>query len=685
MTFGVVDFSVRDRTDQELLPHIQMLKLSNGIHINHHFPCHEIRRTTTPASHMSGGRITVDGLWRCLCPSFDETILSRAVTSGFPRTTARRQPRPRIGTVQWQQQARRITNPAVANQDPAVQHGQDVFNVTKHTLPDNPPFENNETTTAETLLHDASRTALQNAPTPVIYETLRLLQGKIGSRNRLRAFVKYLVAQRDQKPNGFLYEALIASNCDPAGSAREVRDILGEMTRLGIEPTASLYRVALKALANHPDYLLRNRILSEMKGKWMDPGVEGRCSVALGLLREGQTEMALGKLDEMVEEKLDVPGWVYDVFVVVLAQTGGIDEAIGLLRRRMGMDGLGAAKISRNIWYLLLDEASRGYHYEGTRLVWDQMVASNTIIPSDGICLNILNTASRYSDPQLATDVIKLLSSRNVKLGIHHYEALVDCYANRDDVENALNALCIMANAGLAPENASTRSIYLAFKRVPALVGVASDALLRLREMHVIPLPALNVVIQGLCLIDDHPGALDLYMQVRSLCACRPEAYTYSALIETSDDPKIVQFLVAEMLSFGLQPSRDLNDRVVANFLARDDLDSVFDHLASIAEVGLMRESWISRNTAIALAKRCFAEKDERVWGLLDTAEGLGLEMGEVTRYLADDGSGGQFPPESKEAVQLGVGEVAKEVPTLPMDANLNWAAMEKASEAGSG
>jgi hypothetical protein len=568
----------------------------------------------------------------------------------------------------------------VVSQETTVEHNQDAFTVTKHTPIDDDPIESDGSTTAEALLRDSSRSALHNAPTPVIYETLRALQTKKGSRGRLRAFVKYLVAKRGQKPNGFLYEALIASNCDPAGSAKEVRDILEEMTRFGIEPTVGLYRVALKALAVHPDYLLRNRVLFEMKGKWMDVGVEGRCSVALGLLREGQIEMALGKLEEMVEEKVEVPAWVNDVFVVVLTQQGALDEALALLHRRLDAEAEGREKVSLNIWYLLLDEATRRFHYEGTRLVWDQMVASKTIVPSDGACLNVLNTASRYGDTQLATDAIQILSARNVKLGIHHYEALVDCHANRENVENALRALCIMANAGVTPDNASTRSIYLAFQRTPELVRVAADALRHLREEHVIPLPALNVVLQGLCLIEDHRAALDLYVQVRSLCACRPEAYTYSALIETSSDPQILKFLLSEMLSFGLQPTKEQNDRGVQVLLEHGDMDGVFELLAAIADIGVTEHSWLSQNTACVLAKRLFATKDERVWGLLDTAEGFGVDMAEITRHLTRDEHGRRVPKVGSEEYLQGIpSKVVVE------EAASSWAQLEKASSAGLG
>jgi pentatricopeptide repeat protein len=469
--------------------------------------------------------------------------------------------------------------------------------------------------------------------------------GQDKKRGKIRAFVKYLVERRAQTPNAMLYEALITSNWDLCGSAEEVREILDEMQTMGVGGTSSLYHAALRALAVHPDYILRNRIISEMKERWLDITVDGQCSIALGLLRDGQHEMALDNLEQMMDGGLELPAWLHDIFIFVLSQHGFLDEAVALLQR---LHQVKTQNLPANVWYFVLDECSRQYHYEGTKLAWDTVVQPKILVPSDGICLNVLNTASRYSDAKLATDVIRHLSARNVKLAAHHYEALVDCYANRDDVENALQALCIMAKAagmggGAAqqPCLASTHSVSLAFKRSASLARVGRDAILRLAETYTVPLAAFNVVVEGLCAGGDDGEAFELYQQIRHLCGCGPDFDTFRPLMERTWDQAAARFLVDEMQAFGVRPTREFYDRLVYLCATGGNLDGAFvalDELKRTFVPGVLPRpgEWVCKETALAVVRRCVAERDERLWNLLSFARRIGLDLGSAGRALAE-------------------------------------------------
>jgi hypothetical protein len=461
------------------------------------------------------------------------------------------------------------------------------------------------------------------------------MQSRPKRRAHLRALVKYLVEQRSQTPNAFLYEALIVSNWDPLGSAEEVRHILDEMRHLGVSTTSTLYHAALRALAIHPDYLLRNRIISEMKERWLEPTPDGKYSIALGLLRDGQHELALEKLEQMLDSGHPVPFWVQDIFIVVLTQHTHFDEALSLLQLRTQP---GPSTLSPNIWSFVLDEFSGHYHYACTRLAWDTLVPAKLLTPSDGTCLNVLNTASRHSDPGLATDVISHLSARQVKLGAHHYEALVDCYAHRDDVTNALESLCIMSRAGVDPSQPSTASVYAAFRRNPTLARVARDALLRLGETFTVPLAAFNVVLDGLCAFGGDDGdAFGLYQQVRHLCGCGPDYHTFKPFMESSWDLNIVKFLVDEMRAYGVWPTTQFYDRLAYLAAVEGDLDTAFETLGVLESRGVEgAEEWISRETVLAVVRRGVADRDERVWNVLLVSQRVGLDLGPAGRALAE-------------------------------------------------
>lgn len=86
-----------------------------------------------------------------------------------------------------------------------------------------------------------------DAPTPAIYEALRVLRSREGQSNKIRRLVKYLVEERGERPNVFLYEALVTANWDTAtGSANELAEIYKEMRAAGIEPSPGWYHSALR-------------------------------------------------------------------------------------------------------------------------------------------------------------------------------------------------------------------------------------------------------------------------------------------------------------------------------------------------------------------------------------------------------------------------------------------------------
>lgn len=369
-----------------------------------------------------------------------------------------------------------------------------------------------------------------------------------------------------------------------------------------------------------------------MSQSWIDVTPDGRYSIALGLLRDGQYELALEALEKMSQDEIYVPPWLYDIFTYSLGQLGHVDEAVKLLQRRLQADG-GDQKIPLNIWYFLLDECSREFYYEGTKFTWNQMAQSKTLVPSDGICLNVLNTASRHSDSKLATQAIQHLSARGVKLGMHHFEALVDCYSQNNDLENALQVLCIMNNAGIQSDRGSTRSIFLALKRSPHLTTAAVDALFGLRAKHEIPISAFNVVIEGLSETGDHERAVDLYREVRRLCSSGPNVDTFEPLFTSCSELQMAQFLTSEMSAFSIRPSRAIYDQLVYLFALDGDIETAFRYLWEMGRIAATTgarktsESWITRRTAVTLLKRCAAIKDERMWDLLDAAKRRGMDL----------------------------------------------------------
>ncbi|KAK3688555.1 hypothetical protein B0T22DRAFT_157301 [Podospora appendiculata] len=567
-------------------------------------------------------RITVDGLWRCLCPSIDATFIVNAAATPPPR---RSQLDPGHGL------RRPLTRPHPRPRSPCLAQSL-------HTDSPGTPVTVSD-------LVQGGLPQLRLASTPVIYETLRELRNHQGQGKKIRQFVQYLIKDRCEKPNIFLYEALITANWDVLGSADELERILDALAEDGIEPSQSLYHSALRLLAVHPDYLLRNRILRDMRLGRTALKPDGKCSVALGLLRDGQWEMAVDYLDDMMRDKVDVPPWVLDIYMFTLGSLGFVNEALHLLQQRLDAADNRATAVSHSIWYFLLDECSRALHYPGTKRIWDDMVEPGTLNPSDGMTLNVLNTASRNNDPELATQAIQHLSARRVKLGTHHYEALIDSYAHGGDLENALQVLCIMGtSAGIIPDAASTRSIYALLKRHPDLISKATGLLLELRKRVEIPISAVNVLIEAACSHTDDETmlakALEIYNHTHQLCPAGPNLHIFQLLLPAAQTSATAEFLVSEMALARIKITPLMLNHVVRCHARDGDLNVAFQYMAmqqqqqqqqageprpaASDDVSSADEavqfSRLNRRTLFVLLERCFKDEDPRAWSLVDEA-----------------------------------------------------------------
>lgn len=513
--------------------------------------------------------------------------------------------------------------------------------------------------TADTLLNslspsaeDAWRTPAQNrkvslAKTEDLYEVIRKVRdlGKLKSKKMAYDLVKYLVLVRGEKPNTFLYETLLMANSATEGSADVVRALLKEMRNANIQWSSTAYHSALRAFAVHPDYMARNAVIEEMRERWIEITPEGLQWIAVGLLRDGQYEIALEKLDEMIRDGVQVSPWVLDTFIYVFVRLEFFDDALRIVRHRLEH---GAGDVSVSVWYALLEACSRGQHLEATKYVWNRAVQPRLLTPSDGIALNVLNAASRHGDSKLATQVIQYLSARETTLELHHYEALADCYALNGDIEHAFDVLCIMQAAGITPPHGSTGSIHQCFKRDPALVDRAVKALLEQKKTRDLPVALFNTVLTGvLTLSTSEPAeafqkALDMYRRIREL-RTKPDAQTFMVLLRGCSRPEDAAFLEAELKAFRLNTTKSIDKEFLRIFSSSDDKRHTYKakyYFGKIlpavhANQSAKKEGVVAQGSrewqeimekALKLAEALLRQEDPTVWRILDACRDRGLD-----------------------------------------------------------
>lgn len=259
-----------------------------------------------------------------------------------------------------------------------------------------------------------------------------------------------------------------------------------------------------------------------MRKDWIDTTPEHRIHTALGLLRDGQYEMAVEEVESMMADGLAVPPYIHEILIFALANLGFIDEAITYLNHRTQQD----PPPRDDIYYFLLDACAAAQHYTSTTHLWRTVGAK--ITPSDGTLLNILNTAARYADLPLALEVLQRLSDRKVQMSFHHFEPVVEAYAGAGDLEGAFRMVCVMEAAGVRPTRGATRGLFSALKERPGEITSCVEILEKLQETYRVPVAAVNVLIEAAVETDNVSTAEVILDGMESLT---PEQPTYTTLL----------------------------------------------------------------------------------------------------------------------------------------------------------
>ncbi|KAK2771080.1 pentatricopeptide repeat protein [Colletotrichum kahawae] len=580
---------------------------------------------------MSGSRIVFDGLWRCLCPSVDAyaaaTLLSspaivRPSPATRPRLPSTLTTRPRAVRTQCRRYGGGVVHHAASTQ-------KELEDARSRLVPvkDEPPARQRQRDPSQ----PDPMEALRAAPEAAVYEALEVLRGQPKSFEKVATIITHLVTDRNAELSPALYEHLVVAMADVQGSAAMLAQLFAEMRELHLAPSPAIHHAALAALAVHPDYIVRNEVLAAMKQSWTEVNPEGDGHLALGLLRDGQFELALDRLESMIDNHVPVQPWVYDIFIFMFAQRGFVEEAVRLAHSK-AHSAAGAPESPLSMWHMLLDVCSQAYHYEGTRYIWGRLYEADRYNLPEGVLLNIINTAARHHDFELVTNANKLIAQRGGKLQAHHYEPLIDCYGGVGDLEGALRVMCIMFNAISVAPYASARSIYEWIKKSPESLDSALEALAALKKEYKIPIAALNVLVEVAVETHGYAKALEIYKNAPIYTEAPPNHVTVRYLLQACEDAEARRVLVAENPELALKGDRQVFADVVLEHVMTGDLDMAYKCVEMLGdapdpEARARPEVWINQRTLLVLVRKSLDAQDERVWWLVEQAEKRNMDV----------------------------------------------------------
>jgi tetratricopeptide (TPR) repeat protein len=160
-------------------------------------------------------------------------------------------------------------------------------------------------------------------------------------------------------PEARYAKAIASVSTSVNGSASDILQLLKDISSEYKLIDHGVPDAILKALAVHPDFLLRAQVLAVLEREWR-PLTAGQYQwVIAGLLRDGQYERALEALDSQVASGSEFANWLFDLAAYALLQVNEFEEALRIVQIRMKVNDINDMTC---LWTHFLDTAAESYH-----------------------------------------------------------------------------------------------------------------------------------------------------------------------------------------------------------------------------------------------------------------------------------------------------------------------------------
>ncbi|KAK6336954.1 hypothetical protein TWF718_009742 [Orbilia javanica] len=470
------------------------------------------------------------------------------------------------------------------------------------------------------------------------------------------------MAAKGYAPTLETYSCLIQACAHPnvgCSMQETALSLFEELKEEGFTPNSTIYHNLLKIFAHSPDYISMERILKEMTVTYgILPDVEGQQHILRHYLTTGQMERAMEMFYQRRATGEKVNYNTYMEIIKALGRVNEVDEAMRvMLEFQKEWGSIAGTGIQPIAWYELLNIAASNYHIDGVSYIWKKVVQSpppnsrQALNPDDGLCLKVLNNAARFGNPDLALEVFRILSLRNVPFQEHHYAALSGAYARSGQLIPAFRALTLMRKQGIAHTATTANAIVEALtssgkiENVDSAYSTLKDFVASSNDKEVVEVAGFNAVLAACVRLKDLERALGVYAECASL-SVPPNTDTFNILfkgcVECSTPPSpenpnvpaagvgppnkdLAMFLANEMKEMGLQPNFETYEELLrVSLYQEEDYEDAFVYLEEMKEVipgGKVRPavySWI--------AKRLDEKGDERLGMVVEEMKGLGYE-----------------------------------------------------------
>jgi len=270
---------------------------------------------------------------------------------------------------------------------------------------------------------------------------------------------------------------------------------------------------------------------------------------------------------------------------------------------------------------------------DGVQTCWSHVTEKLNVAPPEGICLSVLHTAARYGEPDLVTDVLRVLKLTDVSWEEHHFAALIEAFCRKNQLKEALVTLHIMRTNGIEPGEGTASNIVDTIKDVDSL----DSAWETIDEIHSsgggLGTDALNVVIKASILLGDLQRAVGIY-KAFSDYGLIPDVATFNLLLDgctAARHRQLGDILLEDMKQTGLIPDDRTYEKMITLCLTQEFYEDAFYYLEEMKAAKYVPP----RTVYEAILGKCKVAGDSRADIVVDEMKECGYDLVEADKDLA--------------------------------------------------
>jgi pentatricopeptide repeat protein len=248
-----------------------------------------------------------------------------------------------------------------------------------------------------------------------------------------------------------------------------------------------------------------------------------------------------------------------------------------------------------------------------------------------------MNLAARNRDTELAQDVFDFLSRRDTVFEAQHYEMILEAYVNANMPAKGFYVLSAMQQAGVIPNDGTTRRLFSWLKRQQA--ETVKEMFAELQDIKEkggpIPVAAVNVLIEAAVWLRDLDLAVDLYKAIPETCVSTANLATFNILFKLCRQQRrkgLALSLAGEMVSLRIPPDAMTYDRMMLVCFNEEDYEDGVRYYKEMRAKGFEPRF----GSALVVVRTLTKWADDRVDEILDDLEGMNLplRMPELRRWV---------------------------------------------------